>query len=97
MSDPGLSSSSLTNTAKGIPTIAYKPYEIVSGNDNPMHFIADGDLYEWYEADIRPFEIRHSNGNIWGNIDGDEDMLMDNVIHTFFYKNHTFSFEPRDS
>ena len=54
--DPGASASSISNTARGIPTISLSP---------PAEFAADGDLSEWYDSDIDPFELGVS-GNSWG-------------------------------
>jgi|GEM_PF-585181 len=54
--DPGASVSSISNTARGIPTISLSP---------PAEFAADGDLSEWYDSDIDPFELGVS-GNSWG-------------------------------
>ena len=45
---PGITSSPVTNQAKGIPTISL---------DVPSNFIADGDLGEWTNSGIMPFVI----------------------------------------
>ena len=54
--EPGLSASAITNTAKGIPTISLTP---------PAAFAADGDLSEWYDSGIVPFELGTTD-NSWG-------------------------------
>ena len=54
--EPGLSASAITNAAKGIPTISLTP---------PAAFAADGDLSEWYDSGIVPFELGTTD-NSWG-------------------------------
>ncbi len=70
ISAPGSSSSPTTNEARGIPTIAYKPLD----GGYPVQFRADGDLSEWYDSGIMPFEIDLNNGNVWNNVDDMEDL-----------------------
>ena len=52
---PGLSDGSITNTAKGVPTISL----------SPPSFTADGDLSEWYDSGIEPFVLAATD-NSWG-------------------------------
>ena len=54
--EPGTSSGSITNTALGIPTISLDP---------PANFVADGDLSEWFDSGIVPFELGTTD-NSWG-------------------------------
>ncbi|MDP7121212.1 MAG: sugar-binding protein, partial [Candidatus Marinimicrobia bacterium] len=54
--EPGTAGSAITNTAKGIPTVSLYP---------PSTFAADGDLSEWYDSGIVPFELGVSD-NSWG-------------------------------
>lgn len=54
--DPGTSDGSITNTALGIPTISLDP---------PADFAADGDLSEWFDSGIVPFELGTTD-NSWG-------------------------------
>ncbi len=65
-SEPGLSPSSYSNTALGIPTISL---------DAPANFVADGFLDEW--ADVTPFFIGDPNSwgisAIWGAVDNNDD------------------------
>ncbi|NQT61995.1 MAG: T9SS type A sorting domain-containing protein [Candidatus Marinimicrobia bacterium] len=64
--EPGLSPSSYTNTALGIPTISM---------DAPADFVADGFLDEW--TDVTPFFIGDPNSwgvsAIWGAVDNNDD------------------------
>jgi len=53
--EAGMAASAITNTAKGIPTISL----------SPPSFTADGDLSEWYDSGIAPFELGTSD-NSWG-------------------------------
>ena len=63
-SELGVSSSSITNTAQGIPTISL---------DVPENFSADGDLSEW--QDVMPFVINPTTGHVaTGNVDSDGDL-----------------------
>ena len=39
----GVSAASITNIAKGVPTVSLSP---------PSSFVADGDLSEWYDSGI---------------------------------------------
>ena len=47
-SEISTSGTSITNTARGIPTISL---------DVPSNFMADGDLSEWFDSGIMPFNI----------------------------------------
>ena len=73
---PGSSEGSITNTAKGVPTISLTP---------PASFAADGDLQEWYDSGIMPFELgatanSYGAGHVGtGTVDGDAD------LHGTFY------------
>lgn len=63
---PGTSASSTSNTAKGIPTISL---------DVPATFAADGDLTEWYDSGIMPWELKPSENNTaTGAFDNDDDL-----------------------
>jgi hypothetical protein len=68
---PGSSQGSITNTAKGVPTISLTP---------PVSFAADGDLQEWYDSGIMPFELgatenSYGAGHVGtGTVDGDADL-----------------------
>ena len=68
---PGLSEDingnhiSVTNTAKGIPTISL---------DVPSDFVADGDLSEWTNSGIMPFIIKPENGGVWASVDNEADL-----------------------
>lgn len=63
-SELGASSSSITNTAQGIPTISL---------DAPANFVADGDLSEW--EGIMPFVINPTTGHVAvGSVDNDDDL-----------------------
>ena len=61
----GVTSSPVTNTAKGIPTISL---------DVPSNFVADGDLSEWADSGIMPFIINPSTGGVWAAVDDEEDL-----------------------
>ncbi len=68
VSDPGLSDM-VTNTAKGIPTISLAP---------PATVTLDGDLSEWYDSGIMPFEMGPTSNsfgtpNTVGTITDDAD------------------------
>ena len=60
---PGVTTSSITNEAKGIPTISL---------DVPSNFVADGDMSEW--SGIMPFVINPTTGHVWSNVDDDADL-----------------------
>ena len=62
---PGITSSSVTNQAKGIPTISLNV---------PSNFAADGDLGEWTNSGIMPFVINPTTGGVWSNVDNEEDL-----------------------
>ena len=63
-SELGTSSSSITNTAQGIPTISL---------DVPENFVADGDMSEW--EGVMPFVINPTTGHVAaGTVDGDDDL-----------------------
>ena len=67
---PGVSGS-VTNTARGVPTISMTP---------PAAFAADGDLSEWYDSGIAPFEIGAADNSYgtphigFGVVDDDDDL-----------------------
>ena len=69
--EPGSSDGSITNTAKGVPTISLTP---------PAAFAADGDLQEWYDSGIMAFELgatenSYGAGHVgMGTVDSDEDL-----------------------
>ena len=62
---PGVTSSPITNEAKGIPTISL---------DVPSNFVADGDLSEWTNSGIMPFIINPSTGGVWASVDDEADL-----------------------
>ena len=62
---PGITSSPVTNQAKGIPTISL---------DVPSNFVADGDLGEWTNSGIMPFVINPTTGGVWSNVDDESDL-----------------------
>ena len=62
---PGVTSSPVTNEAKGIPTISL---------DVPSNFVADGDLSEWTNSGIMPFIINPSTGGVWASVDDEADL-----------------------
>ena len=63
-SELGASTSSITNTAQGIPTISL---------DVPENFVADGDMSEW--EGVMPFVINPTTGHVAaGTVDGDDDL-----------------------
>ena len=69
--EAGMAASAITNTAKGIPTISL---------GKPAGFGADGDLSEWYDSDIAPFELGTSDNswgtpNIVGTVTDDNDLF----------------------
>ena len=69
--EPGSSDGSITNTAKGVPTISLTP---------PAAFAADGDLQEWYDSGIMPFELGATDNSYgtphlgFGEVDDDNDL-----------------------
>ncbi len=71
--EAGLSPSSYTNTALGIPTITMAA---------PTNFVADGFLDEWTE--VTPFHLGDPNSwgisSIWGAVDNDDDASADLYI-----------------
>ena len=74
--EAGASESSLSNTAKGVPTISLSP---------PSEFAADGDLSEWYDSGIEPFMIG-ANDNSYGTPNvGMGAVDDDNDLHGTFY------------
>ena len=64
-SELGTSSTSITNTALGIPTISL---------DVPTNFVADGDMSEWWDSGIMPFEINPNTGNVFQSVDNEDDL-----------------------
>jgi hypothetical protein len=63
---PGLSPTSYTNTALGIPTISLNV---------PSNFIADGDLTEWYNSGNMYWELKPSTDNVaTGSFTNDDDL-----------------------
>ncbi len=91
VSDPGFSAM-VSNTAKGIPTISLTV---------PSEFMADGDLSEWYDSDIMPFELYPEDyyvpapgtvddsddlyGTIWMAIDDDNLYLAGDVFDDVYH------------
>ena len=49
----------------GIPTISL---------DVPSNFAADGDMSEWWDSGIMPFEINPTTGNVFQSVDGEDDL-----------------------
>ena len=81
---PGVSGS-VTNTARGVPTISMTP---------PAAFEADGDLSEWYDSGIAPFEIGAADNSYgtphigFGVVDDDDDLygtFFAAVDNDYFY------------
>ena len=62
---PGATDGSITNEAKGIPTISLNV---------PSNFAADGDLSEWTDSGIMPFVINPTTGGVWSNVDDEQDL-----------------------
>lgn len=67
---PGFMDGSLTNVAKGVPTIAL---------GGPADFVADGDMSEWIAAGITPFflgatENSYGTPHVIGEVDDNSDM-----------------------
>ena len=82
---PGSSDGSITNTAKGVPTISLTP---------PVSFAADGDLAEWYDSGIIPFELGATDNSYgtphlgFGEVDDDNDLygtIWTAVDDDYFY------------
>jgi len=69
--EAGASESSITNTAKGVPTISMTP---------PSSFSPDGDLSEWYDSGIDPFMVGATENSYdtphlgFGAVDDDNDL-----------------------
>jgi hypothetical protein len=83
--EPGASDASITNTAKGVPTISLTP---------PAAFAADGDLQEWYDSGIIPFELGATDNSYgtphlgFGAVDNDDDLygtIYTAVDDEYFY------------
>ncbi|MEL1236871.1 MAG: T9SS type A sorting domain-containing protein, partial [Candidatus Neomarinimicrobiota bacterium] len=74
--EAGASESSLSNTAKGVPTISLNP---------PTEFAADGDLSEWYDSGIQPFMIGASDNSYGTPNVGMGAVDDDNDLHGTFY------------
>ena len=72
----GTSASSITNTAKGVPTISLTP---------PTAFAADGDLSEWYDSGIEPFMIGATDNSYGTPNVGTGTVDDDNDLHGTFY------------
>lgn len=67
-SELGASTTSITNTAQGIPTISL---------DVPSNFVADGDMSEW--EGIMPFVINPTTGHVPAGTVSDDDDLTGTV------------------
>ncbi len=83
--EPGSSDDPITNTAKGVPTISLTP---------PAAFAADGDLSEWYDSGIVPFELGATDNSYgtphlgFGAVDDDNDLygtIFTAVDDDYFY------------
>ena len=83
--EPGSSDDPITNTAKGVPTISLTP---------PAAFAADGDLSEWYDSEIAPFELGATDNSYgtphlgFGAVDDDNDLygtIFTAVDDDYFY------------
>ena len=74
--EAGVSESSLTNTARGVPSISLDP---------PSTFAADGDLSEWYDSDIEPFMIGKDDNSYGTPNVGMGEVTDDNDLHGTFY------------
>ena len=74
--EAGVSESSLSNTAKGVPTISLNP---------PSEFAADGDLSEWYDSGIEPFMIGKDDNSYGTPNVGMGEVTDDNDLHGTFY------------
>ena len=83
--EPGSSDGSITNTAKGVPTISLTP---------PAAFVADGDLAEWYDSGIVPFELGATENSYgtphlgFGAVDNDADLY--GTIYTAVDENYLY-------
>ena len=87
-------SAAITNKAKGIATISLKP---------PANFVADGDVTEWLESDIKPFMLTPSESN-WslGTFTDDLDLTAtcylamdeDNFYMAFDVVDNIYSYDP---
>ena len=82
---PGSSEGSITNAAKGVPTISLAP---------PAEFAADGDLSEWYDSGIVPFELGATDNSYgtphlgFGEVADDNDLygtIWTAVDNDYFY------------
>jgi len=62
---PGLSPTSYTNTALGVPTISLNV---------PSNFVADGDLTEWTNSSIMPWVLMPSTNTVIGAFGNDDDL-----------------------
>jgi hypothetical protein len=69
-SEISTSGSSITNTARGIPTISLEV---------PSNFMADGDISEWEDAGIMPFVINPTTGHVATGTVSDENDLSATV------------------
>jgi hypothetical protein len=82
---PGSAEGSITNTAKGVPTISLTP---------PAAFVADGDLAEWYDSGIVPFELGATENSYgtphlgFGAVDNDADLY--GTIYTAVDENYLY-------
>ena len=74
--EAGVSESSLTNTARGVPSISLNP---------PSTFAADGDLSEWYDSGIEPFMIGKDDNSYGTPNVGMGEVTDDNDLHGTFY------------
>ena len=74
--EAGASESSISNTAKGVPTISLSP---------PSEFAADGDLSEWYDSGIEPFMIGAGDNSYGTPNVGMGAVDDDNDLHGTFY------------
>jgi len=74
--EAGVSESSLTNTARGVPSISLNP---------PSTFSADGDLSEWYDSGIEPFMIGKDDNSYGTPNVGYGEVTDDNDLHGTFY------------
>ncbi len=93
-SSVGASASATVNTAEGVATIAQAA---------PAGFAADGNLDEWFNSDIRPFEFSPSQSHIaLGNFDDDDDYSStaylaidsENLYMAFDVLDDVFSYDP---
>ncbi len=93
VSEAGVSSS-VQNTAQGIPTISLTP---------PADFAADGDVTEWENAGIRPFVLQPSTSHVaGGSFDSDDDLTAtcylaiddNNLYMAFDILDDVYSYDP---